>query len=217
MGTVALRDKTASGYTGNGSIRILRNRLISNGGGLFVFAKFKDTRIENNLIVDSRSSPSNSYATYRNLNVNVNTYNTPRPISVDVLFNTLIGSRYGLRLSELGPATTRMWVQNNIVWGADDYDIHLDAPDVVASNNIWKTYDWSSAGWFDVAVNIIDEAPMLDLDYTPRAGSPALDAGTGYIFEGLPDSDNRGWSRAMGDGPDIGAFEKLVWTVAPTP
>ena len=58
---------------------------------------------------------------------------------------------------------------------------------------------------------------MLDLDYTPRAGSPALDAGTGFMFEGLPDSDNRGWSRAMGDGPDIGAFEKLAWTLAPTP
>jgi len=50
----------------------------------------------------------------------------------------------------------------------------------------------------------ITDDPLLDAEYVPIAGSPAIDAGTAA---GAPDHDFDGAPRPQGAAHDIGAYE----------
>ncbi len=85
-------------------------------------------------------------------------------------------------------------IANNLIvgWGraGDDIDIRPEA---------------TVAAWANLAVRDLDEA-LLDADFMPMAGSPAIDAGAPIGFEPLF-VDLLGWRRPQGGAADAGAIE----------
>jgi hypothetical protein len=199
-------------YYGAGSVQILRNRYVNNGGGMDVFDCANNTRIENNLFVNSGGEGEAQY--FRpNINLRLDVEDCPWVERVafpsSKLFNnTVIGSQRGIELA--GDGGTK-YLQNNIIWGATVSDLTLSAAqtEVVATTSIWRTTTVAPTARFSVYSLISTLDPQLNSSYVPNNNSPAHNKGTSFIANGLPALDNSGLARVMGGRVDIGAFERL--------
>jgi len=108
---------------------------------------------------------------------------------------------------------------NSVIYGNDGVQLNLDTNgyDRLSTSTVSHCVleggeegivhqDETVLHWLD---GNMDCDPMLDEDYMPLVGSPAIDGGTLDLPEGieLPETDVYGNSRIYGNGIDIGAVE----------
>jgi hypothetical protein len=197
----------------DGEVLIRRSRFLGNEFGLNVNSRSKNVRIENNLFVDNTSLCCGSETLNVGLAVRHTSVNSPQ-ISVDVLFNTVLGSPKGIVLQGGGVFTGTPLLQNNIlrasVVGSGAFALKLDDIDVSATNNVWGVVTTEDGGGFVANVLNVDANPQLDAGFVPIAGSPALNSGTDFVSGGIPSTDYDGGPRQIGSQPDRGALESAI-------
>ena len=197
----------------SGQIWVRRSRFIGNRRALKVFSAHKDVRIENSVFLDNESL--NGHGVDDDVAIRVqHVSGAQAPISVDVLFNTVLGNPRGIWIEGGGPFASAPRLQNNIVrttgTGSEPYALKLDAVQLVATNNIWGSIITANGGGLATNLLNIDAEPQLDAGLVPLAGSPALNSGTDFIAGGLPSTDHDGGPRLVGSKPDRGALESAI-------
>lgn len=199
-----------TGSSAQGQFWIRRSRFLGNGYGLNLVTRDKNVRVENNLFLDNLSLCCGS----ETLNVGLAVRHTAQdaaPVSVDVLFNTLLGNPKAVVLQGGGPFSASPRLQNNILrGGAGGYALKIDALQVAATNNVWGVITTEDGGSFAANLLNVDAAPQLDAGYVPVAGSPALNSGTDFVAGGVPSTDHDGGARTIGSKPDRGALESAI-------
>jgi hypothetical protein len=194
----------------NGTVSVRRSRFEGNEFGLNLVLRNKNTRVENNLFLDNRSLCCGSETLNVGLAVRHANVNSPG-ITVDVLFNTVLGNPKGVVIQGGGPFSRTPLIQNNILrpttQGTGTFALKLDVARVTATNNIWGTIDLEDGGGFVSNLLNLDTDPVLDADYVPDTGSPARNSGTDFVIGGVPSTDHDGGPRVIGSLPDRGALE----------
>ncbi|HUU97574.1 MAG TPA: dockerin type I repeat-containing protein, partial [Phycisphaerae bacterium] len=111
----------------------------------------------------------------------------------------------------VGGTSARATINNSII--SDNTSLNSSATDVsllVLKNTLlWNTpigQGYNTAA----SINVIEQNPMLDTDYKPQAGSPAIDAGDNELA--LGDLDLVGAVRIFNDVVDLGCFESTLPT-----
>jgi hypothetical protein len=132
------------------------------------------------------------------------------PVTVDVLFNTVLGGTRGLIVQGGGNIGANPRVQNNILRNALDFDLKIDDIAVYATNNIFGTTVFEDAGTFSANSNNLTVDPLLSASYLPTAASAAVNSGTSFVAGGLPNTDLDGGPRQVGSRPDRGALESAI-------
>lgn len=197
----------------SGRIWVRRSRFIGNRRGLDVFSAHKDVRIENCVFLDNESL--GFHGTDDDIALTITHLAAAQaPISVDVLFNTVLGSRRALWIEGGGPFESNPRVQNNILRstlaGTDPYALRVDAAQVAATNNIWGPVLATGGGAVSTNLLNVDADPQLGAGWVPTAGSPALNSGTDFVAGGVPATDHDGGPRTVGSRPDRGALESAI-------
>lgn len=193
-------------------ITVRRSLFTNNIMGLEVRSTHHDVRIENNLILDSIGFDGNRHD---GLAV-VHDAPASAPISVDVLFNTVLGNARALLIKGGGPFASVPRVQNNILRsdasGTVDmaYSLFIESVQVAATNNVWGVRVFSNGGAFSTDLLNVFADPQLDANLIPLAGSPALNSGTDFVAGGVPATDHDGGPRTVGSLPDRGALESAI-------
>ena len=198
--------------TGNnifGTIRVSRNRFERNAIGIGIYSGTKHVRVENNLFVDNRSLCCGGGFLNTSLQVQV-IDPTGGPVTVDVLFNTVLGGTRGLIVQGGGNIGANPRVQNNILRDASEFDFKIDDIAVFATNNIFGVTVFEDAGSFSANSNNLTVDPLLSASYLPTAASAAVNSGTAFVAGGLPVSDLDGGPRQFGSKPDRGALETAI-------
>lgn len=191
-------------------LTVRRSRFANSIMGLEVESTHHDVRIENNVILDALGFDGNDtdgMAVVHDAAVS-------EPISVDVLFNTLLGNSRGILVRGGGPFASTPRVQNNIVvsslTGTGPFTLKVDAAQVAATNNIWGQVVFENGGSLSANLRNVAADPQLDSALVPMAGSPALNSGTDFVAGGVPTTDNDGGPRTIGSLPDRGALESAI-------
>ncbi|MGE4071605.1 MAG: right-handed parallel beta-helix repeat-containing protein [Lysobacterales bacterium] len=198
--------------TGNnifGTIRVSRNRFERNAIGTVIYSGTKHVRVENNLFVDNRSLCCGGGFLNTSLQVQV-IDPTGGPVTVDVLFNTVLGGTRGLIVQGGGNIGANPRVQNNILRNALDFDLKVDDVAVYATHNIFGVTVFEDAGSFSTNSNNLVVDPLLSASYLPTAASAAVNSGTASVSGGLPITDLDGGPRQFGSKPDRGALETAI-------
>jgi hypothetical protein len=115
--------------------------------------------------------------------------------AIYVINNTIIGNDHGLTGGD------NLVAKNNIFMGQSDIAVkNTDGNSNVSSNLFWNNGTDIVASNVDMESSVF-AAPLLNADYHPMPGSPAIDAGVdaGFPFNGL--------------APDLGAYETPVNSV----
>jgi hypothetical protein len=208
MGGVLITDAV----TGNnilGTIKLLRNRFERNSIGTVIYSGTKHVRVENNLFVDNRSLCCGGGFLNTSLQVQV-IDPTGGPVTVDILFNTVLGGTRGLIVQGGGVIGANPRVQNNILRDALDFDLKIDDIAVFATHNIFGVTVFEDAGSFSTNANNLNVDPLLSASYLPTAASAAVNSGTAFVSGGLPATDLDGGPRQVGSRPDRGALESAI-------
>jgi hypothetical protein len=170
-------------------------------------------RVENNLFVDNRSLCCGSETLNTGLAVRHASETSPE-ISVNVLFNTVIGSPKGVVIQGGGPFTSTPLLQNNIMRASSvtsgAYSLKIDDVAVSATNNVWGAIVFEDGGGFVANLLNVAADPQLDAAFVPVSGSPALNSGTDFVPGGIPSTDYDGGPRQIGSQPDRGAIESAI-------
>lgn len=200
-----------------GRIWVRRSRFAGNRRALEVFSAHKDVRIENCLFLDNESIGVHGADDDIGLKI-THLSAAQAPITVDVMFNTVLGSRRALWIEGGGPFESEPRVQNNILRstlaGTDPYALRIDATQVVATNNVWGPVLATDGGGVGTNLLNVDADPQLDGASVPGAGSPALNSGTDFVAGGAPATDHDGGPRIIGSRPDRGALESAISDIA---
>lgn len=200
-------DGTPSATVRNGEMTIQRVRVLGGQYGLSVQSESKDVRIVNNLLVDNRSLCCGAEHLNIGLQFRHQGASAP-PISVDILFNTVVGGPRGLKMVGGAPFDGTPRVQNNILRGTGTaYSLRLDAIDIAATNNVIGLVEVANGGGFTSNLLNVAAEPELDAAFVPQSGSPALHTGTTFVVGGVPATDYDGTPRDIGSNPDRGAQE----------
>jgi len=118
------------------------------------------------------------------------------PVNAKIINNTIVHPPNGTH----GPAiriyypeqASNVFIRNNIVWGG--------ITDALPANNFIVEHNLkNSSGYYDEIYS-----DYTNLDFTLKAGSPAIDAGSSNL---APNIDIIGTTRPQGAGYDIGAYE----------
>ena len=196
-----------------GRIWVRRSRFAGNRRALDVFSAHKDVRVENCLFLDNESIGIHGADDDIGLKIS-HVAAAQAPISVDVLFNTVLGSRRAVWIEGGGPFDGTPRVQNNILRstlaGTDPYALRIDATQVAATNNVWGPVLATNGGSVGTNALNVDADPQLDGAWVPGAGSPALNSGTDFVAGGAPSTDHDGGPRVIGSRPDRGALESAI-------
>ncbi len=193
-------------------ITVRRSRFSNNIMGLEVRSTHHDVRIENNLILDSIGFEGNRHD---GLAV-VHDAPSSASISVDVLFNTVLGNARAFLIKGGGPFASAPRVQNNILRsdasGTVDmaYALFIERVQIAATNNVWGVRVFSNGGGLTTDLLNVFADPQLDANLIPIAGSPALNSGTEFVAGGAPATDHDGGPRTVGSLPDRGALESAI-------
>src|SRR3989344_1030262 len=134
------------------------------------------------------------------------------PERVQVVNNTIVGNNYGITGGDNLAAVNNI-VSSNTTMGMKN----VDGGSAVSYNLFYGNgTDYTSSN-VDLPTTVFQD-PLLDLNYMPGAGSPAVDAGTAsFIFNGET-IVNLGPFEYAGAAPDLGRYEYgLVTTPTPTP
>ena len=208
---VQVTDNT-SGAVANGQVWVRRSRFVGNEYGLAVLTRHKNVRVENNLFLNNRSLCCASEFLSNGLAVRHSAADAP-DITVDVLFNTILGSPKSLVIQGGAPFSFPPRIQNNILRGTNrpsGYCLKIDATQVYARNNIWCDFLTEDGGGFDSNQANVDADPLLDAGYVPQSQSPALNSGTALVAGGVSSTDLDGGPRTIGSRPDRGALESAI-------
>ena len=112
----------------------------------------------------------------------------------------LVLTTYGLRVP--------IALFNNILWNNSGNDLELDAAQAFGFRNIIKVASPASPFLAGSTQNS-SANPLLDANFKPGAGSPALNGGA-LLPTLLPVTDLAGNQRRIGSAPDIGAYESIA-------
>lgn len=192
-----------------GALTVNQNRFEDNDTGLVLSIRATDLRVENNHLRRNRNLCCGGDFLNRGLLI---VRGTPaQAITLDVRFNTITGSAFGMDIRGAGPYSAPPRLQNNIVWGNSAFDLALDAVDVVATNNIWDSQDLDNGAGFTTLTLHIGSDPLLQPDGSLQVpDSPAINSGTSFVLGGLTATDVAGNPRKVGSAPDRGAFESSL-------
>jgi hypothetical protein len=185
----------------NSSLTLTNSLVYGNGGGIFNY--FADTKVQN-------STLSGNTAPYPgDANAMDNRWGT-----VSILNSTITAGSGGA--GAVSNENTTCTVTSSIISGNDGVDIHWrlgDFPLVVSQSLLDSTdYDAIRDG---IDGNIIGTPPALaaladnggpTLTHSLIPGSPAVDGGVNPLSMDY-DQRGQGFSRSVGDGVDMGAFE----------
>lgn len=204
---VTFDDGNSVAGTVDGTLRVQRNRFSNGRSGLTVVSHDKDLRIENNVMTGNDWTPGSADNLDTGLQVR-HPNQVSSAITVDILFNTIVGNPRGLLIQGGGPFASAPRIQNNILRPTSgEYALKIDDLDVGASNNVWGLVTTEDGGGFGLNTLNVNADPMLDAALVPQPGSPAVNSGTDFVAGGVPSLDHDGGPRTIGSRPDRGAFE----------
>jgi len=131
---------------------------------------------------------------------------------VEVINSTIVDNSgtCGVGGSELGGgARAILELFNNIIWNNAGADVLNDSSATQLFDNIVGTHSYPTPEI--PPVGTINADPKLQANYhLIEPGSPAINAGTSDVPNGLPLHDLDGGARVNGDAVDLGAFESGI-------
>ncbi len=130
--------------------------------------------------------------------------------NIDIAHATVAGnSGPGLRIDTVSQQV-RVW--NTISHGNDGSDLHLD--DAATAPFLYHVLGGTQSGSAAAGSTVFTTDPLFvdaaALDFRLASGSPAINAGSPAVMDGVGATDLANQTRWTGSRPDLGAFESAV-------
>jgi hypothetical protein len=186
-------------------ILVTRSRFLNTR--LWIESYSHDVRVENSLFITGGLRIDGFYTPV-----------TQRYGQLSVVNCTAYGGDNGITIkqspAEVSTPLKVPMLLNNISFGNAISDLNLRTPTLV-SYNIYGTVGFAGNGGLTAqSQQNLQQDPLLDSNYRPTFGSPAIDSGTNVAFPSGPIAQARDYSgnaRLVGSHIDRGASEVPAW------
>ena len=218
MRKVSVENNNGDGVRAETCPLIIEESRISSNGGQGIEAFGQNLSVERSLIADNYRGGVTGYdgnlLLRNNLilrNSNLDEYHGAIRLngaasSSIVSYNTFVGNNVNGNYIGIIACAQNTVLSSNIIWDNHTADYATDDQTLMNCTTVRNNVSDSKLG--DAVGNFSGDPGFTDMagnDYTPKAGSPALDRGQPDLANLL---DYAGNSRPVGDGPDIGALER---------